>query len=912
MTSKFVMKEAHASQIQAVVDRLKSDVVNGLDDREVGRRRLIFGDNRIVESGRKTALTIAWEQVSSTLIVVLIAAAIVSAVLGDFFDAAAIGAIVLLNAVLGFFQEYRAEEAIAALRQLAVPTVRVRRSGIVEERSALELAPGDIVLLEAGNKVPADGRLIESATLKIDEAALTGESEASLKDAFAKIDADTDVGSRVTMAFQGTSVVQGRGVMVVTATGMESELGKIASMLQAIERDATPLQKRLDRLGKWISVVALAIVSLIFLMGLPGVDGFDEIKLLFLTAVSLAVAAVPEGLPAVVTIALSVGSQRMLKRGALIRNLPAVETLGSVTAICSDKTGTLTRNEMTVAVVDVAGGRLEMNEAANGMNEAVSFLLAAGDMCNDATLTTETTNGVSRTVSVGDPTETAIAVAAANVGINKLELETALPRVSEVPFDSVRKRMTTVHLLNDSNHQRNGALRYFPQDALEAGSVSFTKGAIDSVLEISSGVWFNGRFETMNDDWRLRIQSAHDELAAKGMRVLGVGFRPQANDADDYESEITFLGILGIIDPPRDEARLAVSNCKAANIRPLMITGDHPLTAKHIASELGIESLGGVMTGRELDKLEPTQLSRAAKDVSVFARVSPNHKLHLVEQLQQQGEVVAMTGDGVNDAPALKRADIGVAMGITGSDVSKEAADIVLLDDNFATIVAAIEQGRILYDNIRKFIRYLLSANAGELWVMFLGPLFGMPLPLRPLQILWINLVTDGFPALALGVEPAERDVMKRPPVRPNESIFARGVGIDIIWIGLLMAAVSLGVGGYYLMIDAPQWQTMLFTTMTLSQIALALAIRSDKHSIFQIGLFSNRSMIAAVLLTTVLQLGVIYIPFLNDVFRTTPLGLADLTVAIALSTIVFWFVELRKLITRLRLPSEKWIGNEQ
>lgn len=901
--TEFVIENAHAEEIEALIDELKSDQSNGLSADEASRRLLQFGENHIVESGRKTALAIAWEQVSSILIVVLIVAAVISAALGDFADAIAIGAIVVLNAALGFYQEFRAEKAIAALKRLAVPSVRVRRDGEIQERSALELVPGDIVLLEAGNKVPADGRLIESAALKVEEAALTGESASALKDSHAKIAAGTDLGSRVTMSFQGTNVVQGRGAMLVTSTGMETELGKIASMLQAIQRDSTPLQKRLDRLGKWISIVALVIVALIFVMGIPGAGSFAEIELLFLTAVSLAVAAVPEGLPAVVTIALSLGSQRMLKRGALIRNLPAVETLGSVTTICSDKTGTLTRNEMTVSVVDVAGGRLELSDAESELSENAAFLLAAGDMCNDATVATEQADGETRTTSHGDPTETAIAVAAAKVGISKTELETALPRVSEVPFDSVRKRMTTVHKLDGNRKQVDGALRHFPQQALGEfnDGVSFTKGAIDSVLGISGGVWSDGRYEKMDDDWMNRIQAAHDDLAEKGMRVLGVGFRSHADETADLESDVTFLGIIGIVDPPRDEAHTAVASCKEASIRTLMITGDHPLTANYIAQEIGIDSPGGVRTGRQLDELEPAEFNDTVKEVSIFARVSPKHKLSIVEQLQEQGEVVAMTGDGVNDAPALKRADIGVAMGITGSDVSKEAADIVLLDDNFATIVAAIEQGRILYDNIRKFIRYLLSANAGELWVMFLGPLVGMPLPLWPLQILWMNLVTDGFPALALGVEPAERNVMKRPPVRPDESIFARGVGIDIVWVGLLMAAVSLAVGWWYWAIDAPQWQTMLFTTMTLSQIALALANRSDKDSIFQIGFFSNRSMVAAVVFTFALQLGVIYLPFMNQLFRTTPLAFSDLAIAIALSTIVFWVVELRKLIGRIR-----------
>ncbi len=640
---------------------------------------------------------------------------------------------------------------------------------------------------------------------------------------------------------------------------------------------------------------------------------------MFLTAVSLAVAAVPEGLPAVVTIALALGAQRMLKRNALIRKLPAVETLGSVTTICSDKTGTLTKNEMTVAVIDVANRRIDIStdseqpavrQEADAEQAAVALLLTAGELCNDAVIESEATTGdVAHTKAVGDPTETALVSAATQYGLSKSSLEQVLPRVDEVPFDSERKRMTTVHSCDggrlDLPVSLSAALAPILPDR-KTCHLAFTKGAVDSLFEVTSNVWTGDHQEPLDHRWRDRIQSAHDHLAENGMRVLGVGFRTlDAAKSDRVEDDLTFVGLVGIVDPPRPEAQRAVETCKSAGIRPVMITGDHPLTGRYIAGQLGIDHKSGVLTGRDLDELSGEAIEDVVEDAAVYARVTPEHKLKLVEALQRRGHVVAMTGDGVNDAPALKKADIGVAMGITGTDVSKEAADMILLDDNFATIVTAVEQGRIIFDNIRKFIRYLLSANVGEIWVMLVGPFLGMPMPLWPLQILWMNLVTDGLPALALGVEPAEKHVMKRRPYSPGESIFARGIGVDIIWIGLLMGFVSLGVGFFYWYYDLPTWQTMLFTTLTLSQIFLAMAVRSSRDSLFRIGILSNKPMLAAIIVTFALQVAVVYAPPLQGLFKTVPLSARDFAVALVLSTIVFWSVELRKLLARKQLAQE-------
>ena len=745
------------------------------------------------------------------------------------------------------------------------------------------------------------------------------------KSSSALIGSNLPIGDRYNMAYMGTMVVYGRGQGIVTATGMNTELGQIATMLQAVSSGLTPLQQRLEQLGKGLVTATLILVLIIFILGL--LRG-EELQLMFLTAVSIAVAAVPEGLPAVVTIALALGSQRMLKRGALIRQLPAVETLGSVTTICSDKTGTLTENRMTVSVLDVVGRRLELTsylpkaspwldareEQPSLLNDRpeLALLLTGSTLCNDAQLETIPSRSYCFQI-VGEPTEGALVMAAARLGLWKVELESCFPRVAEVPFEAQRKCMTTIHQFPLSSSQLPLSLQIPWQWYQQMGKlpyIGFTKGAVDSLLEICSEVWVNEGTEILTEVWRDYILETNNELAQQGTRVLGVAFRPGLSDQIDggkiWERDLIFIGLVGMSDPVREEVQEAVQTCINAGIRPVMITGDHPLTARYIARKLGIAVDGQILTGQELANLSLTALEKKVAAVSVYARVTPEHKLNIVRALQHRGRIVAMTGDGVNDAPALKQADIGIAMGITGTDVAKEVADMALLDDNFATIVAAVKEGRTIYDNIRKFIKYMLSSNTGEIWVMLVAPFLGMPLPLLPLQILWINLTTDGLPALALGVEPAERHLMRRPPYSPQENIFSRGLGWNIIWVGILMGLVSLGTGYWYWVNDRPSWQTMVFTVLTLSQMGNALAIRSERDSLFQIGLLSNQPLLGAVTLTLGLQLAVIYVPLLQQLFQTTALSWEELTVCLALSTVVFWCVELEKWLLRRRLLKRK------
>jgi P-type Ca2+ transporter type 2C len=910
----------HTTVAAEVLRALGTDAASGLSNEEAARRLEERGANELEDRGTRSPWAILWDQFTSTMIVILIVAALVSALLGDYEDSIAIAVIVVLNAALGFGQEYRAERAMAALQQLSAPRVKVRREDRVREISASELVPGDVVWLEAGNLVPADGRLLESANLRVQEAALTGESEPVEKNPVALEEEDTPLGERADMVYSSTLVAMGRGLFVVTETGMATELGKIASMIQATDREQTPLQRRLNQVGKVLALAALAIVGVVFALGL--LRG-ENLEVMFLTAVSLAVAAVPEGLPAVVTIALALGAHRMFRRRALIRKLPAVETLGSVTVICSDKTGTLTQNRMTATVLDVAGHTVELGGGsfadskpgpdggtplAVGDDPTLAMLLAGGALCNDSLLEDHEEEEFR---AVGDPTEGALVVAAAREGLKKPEIEVALPRVGEVPFDSGRKRMTTVHeVVSGSGSETLEALKsVLPAEQGRASYVAFTKGAVDSLLEISSEVWSgDGQAEPLTEGWRERISAANERLAGDGIRVLGVGLRRLRSFegiGEEQERDLTFLGMVGMIDPPRSEAKDAVEICKRAGIRPVMITGDHPLTARHIATELGIAEDKRILTERDLASLPGEDLVDLVEEVPVYARVSPEHKLDIVEALQEKGHIVAMTGDGVNDAPALKRADIGVAMGITGTDVSKEAADMVLTDDNFATIVAAVEQGRVIYDNIRKFIKYLLTSNSAEILVMLVGPFLGLGLPLLPLQILWINLVTDGPPALALSAEPAEQGIMRRPPRPPGESIFGRGLGRHVVWVGALMALVSLATGLWYSQTAPGIWQTMVFTTLTLSQLSHVMAIRSGDESLFRVGPLSNKPLLGAVALTFALQLLAIYAPFFQRFLETEALPLADLAIAVALSTIIFWAVEAEKLLVRSKRSRE-------
>jgi Ca2+-transporting ATPase len=916
-----------------LLNRLGTDA-QGISEAEAGRRLAEHGPNELTERAAKSPWRILWEQFTATMVVILIVAAVIAGSLGELKDTIAILSIVVLFGLLGFLQEYRAEKAMAALKKLAVPNVRVYRDGQVRETSARDLVPGDVILLEAGNLVPADCRLLESANLRIQEATLTGESEPVEKVTTTLAGPDLPLGDRRNMAYMGTIVTYGRGRAVVTATGMQTELGHIAGLIQGVAQEQTPLQRRLDQVGKMLAIVALGIAGVIFVQGwLRG----EELRLIFLTMVSIAVAVIPEGLPAVVTITLALGAQRMLKRQALIRKLPAVETLGSVTVICSDKTGTLTENRMTVTVIDVAGHRLDLNEDMRHHTPTLNvepdptwqsqpfplgLLLAGGALCNDALLKAD--NGAGQKFhAIGDPTEGALVVAAAKFGLWKADLDQKLPRVAELPFDSERKRMTTVHKLEDCRSRIEGTSK-LPSSIYHLLSsifsqppyLAFTKGAVDGLLEIATHVWVDDRTELLTEQWRSRIEAANMQLAQNGMRVLGVACRsletvPSNGHQASLEQNLTFLGMVGIIDPPRPEVKEAVATCQAAGIRPIMITGDHPLTAQHIARELGIAQNGRVLTGQDLAALTVEDLRSVVEEVSVYARVSPEHKLKVVQALQERGHIVAMTGDGVNDAPALKKADIGVAMGITGTDVSKEAADMVLRDDNFATIVAAVEEGRVIYDNLRKFIKFSIAGNIGKVSVMLFGPLlaFLVPpemekellVPLLPLQLLWLNLLTDGLLGLGLGVEPAERNTMRRPPRAPNESIFAHGLGWHILRMGLLIAVIALAVGYWYDATDRAHTQTMVFTTLALAQIWQAFGIRSGQDSLFRVGLLSNKPLLAAAVVVLVLQLAVLYTPFLQNFFQTRSLLPIDLVISIAASSLVFIAVELEKWLARRR-----------
>ena len=915
------MADWHHLYTTEVLKRLGTDEAHGLTQQMVKQRIAENGLNELVERPPKSPWVILWEQLTDTMVLVLIVAAGVSAFLQDFKEAIAILAIVIFSALLGFTQEYRAVQAFASLRKLAVPKVRVYRDDSWVQIFARDLVSGDIVQLEAGNQVAADCRLLEVADLRVLEAAFTGESEPVDKSVEAiPSDLDLVLSDRTNMVYKGTVVTYGRGKAVVTETGMNTELGKLTDQIQSVQPEITPLQRRLNELGKQLAIAAFLLVVVIFVLGVLRGGSLED---MLLTAVSLAVAVIPESLAAVVTIALALGAQRMLKRNALIRKLTAVETLGSVTVICSDKTGTLTQNVMTVTVLNVAGQRIDLMESLmrSGMprlgsqllslemdgegglplQSTTRLLLTACALCNDVLL--PDSKNLNLAHLLGDPTEVALVVAATQLGLHKPELEPMLPRVDEVPFDSDRKRMTTIHHVAETPlqwRQETGL------DALEDSPyVAFTKGGIGSLLEISTKVWLHDRVEPLTPELRDRIRSNNDELAQAGNRVLAFAMRSLHDLNIPAEEDLTFIGLIGMMDPPRPEVKLAIETCLEAGIRPIMITGDQALTARHIAQELGISLHEQVLTGRELNQLDLDELKDQVEIVSVYARVAPDQKLKIVQALQERGQIVAMTGDGVNDAPALKKADIGVAMGITGTDVAKDAADVVLLDDNFATIVAAVEQGRVIFDNIRKFIKYSMTGNASSLWLMMLAPLLAMPLPLLPLQILWINLLADGLLSLALSFEPAERNTMRRPPFPPNASIFNREMVRDIVWVGMLLGVTILALGFIYWDREEANWQTIIFSTLAFSRMSLALAMRSQRDSLFRIGILTNLPMLGAVLLTFVLQLSVIYLPWFHDFFATRPMTGEEIWVSLGVSTIGFWAVEIEKLLL-YRRPKPK------
>ena len=816
----------HMKETEQALEAL-SVTREGLTDAEASSRLLKFGSNELKEAAGRSPAMMLWEQLTQTMVLILIVAAIVSGLLGKATETAAILAIVVLFAALGFLQEFRAERAMAALKKMAMPNVRVRRGNQTKEVSSCELVPGDIVLLEAGNAIPADVRLIETFNLRVQEAALTGESEPVEKETAALGNAALPLGDRINMAYMGTAATYGRGTALVVETGMSTQLGKIAGMIQNVGHEPTPLQRRLDTVGKILAVIGIAAASLVMFLG---ISQGKEVTDMFLTAVSVAVAVVPEGLPAVVTITLALGAQRMLKRKALIRKLPAVETLGSVTVICSDKTGTLTENRMTVTCIEADDARIELSgsEIPKFVPKPVFFTIAAGALCNDSQLMPAEGGGPDTVL--GDPTEGALLVVADKV-LDRWKLADMLPRVEELPFDSDRKRMTTVHR-PVSTEGVPGLANLLQGKAY----LSITKGAVDGLLGLSTHLLQEGCLAPLDEPLRARVEAANESLAMQGVRVLGVaakGVDSTPKNKEELEQGLVFVGLAGMIDPPRETARSAVASCLSAGVRPMMITGDHPLTAVAIARDLGITDSDKVVTGLELNHMDDAALERVVEDVSVYARVSPEDKLRIVHALQKRGHIVAMTGDGVNDSPALKRAEIGVAMGITGTDVAKEAADMVLLDDNFATIVAAVEEGRVIYDNLLRFIKFSLGGNVGKVLVMLIAPLLGMTTALRPLQLLWLNLLTDGLMGLGLGVEPAETNIMKRPPRRPDAPVFDMRAMFQITWTGILIAAVALTAGYLYYDPDHPEdmtWQTMLFAVIGFAQIGNAIVVRASSH----------------------------------------------------------------------------------
>ncbi|MCL4247702.1 MAG: cation-translocating P-type ATPase [Anaerolineae bacterium] len=920
-----------------VLRRLDTRIATGLSQTVADQRFAQYGPNELIDKGVKSPWAILWEQLTNPLVLLLLGAAAISIFLGKFDSVIAILAIVVINAILGVSQEYRAEQAMAALKKMAAPLVRVRRDGQVMDIESRFLVPGDVVLLEAGSIVPADGRLVEAANLQVAEAALTGESQPVDKKIRALESADAQVGDRENMVYMGTAVTYGRGTAVIVETGMKTELGRIADLIQSVEEEQTPMQKRMAEVGVALFRLAVGVMIFALIVGiltgqplLPPSDAGSNEESVLLTAVSIAVAVVPEGLPAVVTVALALGAQRMLRRRALIRKLPAVETLGSVTTICSDKTGTLTENRMTVRLIDVAGNVSSLEEVVddgrmmllsrNGStpppNVAQAMLLTGNALCNDAILQDEA-SGDRNYRAIGDPTEGALVVAAARYKLFKTHLDEMFPRVAEVPFSSERKRMSTIHLSApfEGQTQEERLINKVIEELMistEAQWVAVTKGGVDSILDVCDRVWIDGAPAPMTPEWRERILESNDRLAKDGLRVLGMGFRrlkemPDPVTVDDIEQKLIFLGMVGINDPPRPEVKVAVATAREAGIRPVMITGDHPMTAFSIARELDIANEEDrVVTGRDLQTMPQEKLEQIVDEVPVFARVAPEHKLRIVRALQSKGHIVAMTGDGVNDAPALKKADIGVAMGITGTAVSKEASSMVILDDNFATIVSAVEEGRTIFENVRRFIKYLVASNTGELIVLIMTQLIsGMTLPLTTLQILWMNLITDGVPALALGVEQGERNAMKRKPYPPSMSMFGLGMTRHIAIVGLTLGLTGIALGYWAWSNNLlaangnPAWNTMVFIFLTIAQMGHAWGLRSHRESTFTLPFFSNPLLLGAIVFTVVVQLLAVYLPFFNRIFGTNPLTGSQLVLCMVLSTVVFIVVELEKLLIR-------------
>ncbi|HPR34621.1 MAG TPA: cation-translocating P-type ATPase [Anaerolineaceae bacterium] len=937
MTKDILTLSWHALEPEEVLSNLEVPIETGLSTAEAAERLEEYGHNELVEKAGRTIWQKLWEQINSFVIWLLIGAAVISAVLEDWVEAGAILLIVVLNAIMGVVQESRAEASLAALKKMAAPEAQVLRDGHRQLVPARDLVPGDIVFIEAGNFIPADVRLMEAINLSIDEASLTGESVPAKKDAESNLQADIPLGDRGNTAFLGTTVTYGRGKGVVIATGMHTQLGLIATMLQSVEEEQTPLQKRLEQLGKTLGIAALIVCVLVFVIGVFNLfraglfdlssESFKrEIVALFMVAVSLAIAAVPEGLPAVVTISLAGGMREMVNRHALIRRLASVETLGSVTTICTDKTGTLTQNQMTVTklwvdgqFVDISGtgyepvGDFSVNgEIITDLKQlpAARTALWVGTINNDAQLeAVGESEGKTTYRMVGDPTEGSILVAALKAGAAANVVNQNYPRKQEIPFDSARKRMVTIHNIVNPGH---GDISPYVTNEKTNWYTIAVKGAPDVVLDLCS--FRSGMDNTpvpLTPELRQEILDANDQMTGKALRVLGVAYRPVPEMPDEISAEVLekdliFVGLIGMIDPSRPEVKPALKEAQTAGIRSVMITGDYPNTAKAIAEDIGLLRKGHqVLTGADIEHASEEEMREIVKVTDVYARVSPEHKMKIVDALRDNGEVVAMTGDGVNDAPAIKRADIGVAMGITGTDVAKETADMVLTDDNYASIVSAVEQGRIIYSNIRKFVYYLVSCNIAEIMIIFLAIVFNWNTPLAPIQLLWLNLVTDGAPALALGTEKGDPDIMQHPPRPSDEPIINKFMLKGIIVQTIAITAATLGAfllgGGAFK--GAPEEarvlsETFAFITLSLSELFRAFTARSEYFPLTKIGIFTNKNMNIAVLVSVVLILLVIYVPFLQTVFDTTALGLADWAEILPLVLIPSIAAEVMKSIT--------------
>lgn len=859
-----------------VINELSTDLINGLSSSEAKLRLTKYGLNKIQGKKKKSIFQLFLAQINDIMIYILLIAAIISFVVGEFSDSIIILIVIFINAIIGVIQESKAEKALEALKSMSTPKAIVKRDGNIIEIPSEEVVIGDIIIIDAGRYIPADLRIVEAANLKIEESAFTGESVPSEKNSNTITEGkDVPIGDQHNMAFMSTLVTYGRGIGIVVNTGMNTEIGKIAKMLDSEDENTTPLQKKLAQLGKILGFAAVGISIIMFLISL--FQGRDFLEM-FMTSISLAVAAIPEGLPAIVAIVLALGVQRMIKEKAIIRKLPSVETLGSVNIICSDKTGTLTINKMTVKKYYV-NGQIYNLKSIDIKNKETKLLTYGMILCNDAT----SKDGV----QTGDPTEVALIDVGNKINIFKDDLNKEFKRVNEIPFDSDRKLMTTV------NSYEN---KYYV----------FTKGAIDSILKISNKILINGEIKDFADKEKSETLNASNLMSDDALRVLALAYKPIDNEhvpIDELENDLIFVGLMGMIDPPREEVKGSIELSKKAGIRTIMITGDHKNTAVAIAKELGIvEDISQAMSGSEIDSYSEEEFTKIVNDFKVFARVSPEHKVKIVKAFKSYGNIVSMTGDGVNDAPSLKAADIGIAMGITGTDVAKGAADMVLTDDNFTTIVKAVEEGRNIFNNIKKSIIFLLSCNLGEIVALFFAILLNWPAPLLPIHILWVNLITDSFPALSLGVDPGDKGVMDLPPKDPKESLFAGRAGILLILNGILIGGSTLFafVLGEYLYPDSLRHaQTMAFVVLSVSQLFYSLAMRNETKSLFQVGIFKNKWLIASILFGIVVQLAIITIPFTANIFKVYSLDFKDWGIVILISLIPFAINEIVKIFFR-------------